>query len=376
MGKTVDINNELIAWAVSRAGYELQNFAEEFPRVIDWLEGTKKPTIPQLKKFANKVKLPFGYLFLDEPPEEILPIPYYRTLQGETSEIDLNVRDTILMLQKRQEWLREYYVESDYDQLEFVGKFDETASREDVIHDIRDTLELEKDWASSYPNWKDALKALSEKCEEQRIILVFNSIVGNNTHRPIPVEECRGFVLVDEYAPFMFINSGDTKAAQMFTLIHELAHIWIGESAAFDFRKMQPTDNQIETFCDQIAAEFLVPEDLFSEKWQDTRDFELLAKKFKVSPIVIGRRALDLKKITKEEFFQFYNDYMDQFFKEKESQEGGGNFYATLKYRLNPRFLAEVNRAAKEHKLLYRNAYDLTGLRSETYHNAIEELGV
>jgi len=174
----------------------------------------------------------------------------------------------------------------------------------------------------------------------------------------------------------MFINSADTKAAQMFTLIHELAHIWIGKSAAFDFRKLQPTDNQIETLCDQIAAEFLVPEDLFEQEWEQLQDFKLLAKKFKVSPIVIGRRALDLHKISRDTFFDFYNDYMDQFFKKKESQGGGGNFYATLKYRLNPRFLAEVNRAAKQNKLLYRNAYELTGLRSETYHNAIKELGV
>jgi Zn-dependent peptidase ImmA (M78 family) len=376
MSKPVEINNELITWAISRAGYELQNFAEKFPRVTDWLEGTKKPTIPQLKKFANKVKLPFGYLFLDRPPEETLPIPYYRTLQGETREIDLNVRDTILMLQKRQEWLQEYYIERDYDRLEFVGKFNETDTKEDIIRDIRDTLGLQKDWARNHANWQNALKALSQRCEEHRIILVFNSIVGNNTHRPIPVEECRGFVLVDEYAPFMFINSADTKAAQMFTLIHELAHIWIGKSAAFDFRKLQPTDNQIETLCDQIAAEFLVPEDLFEQEWQQLQDFKLLAKKFKVSPIVIGRRALDLHKISRDTFFDFYNDYMDQFFKKKESQGGGGNFYATLKYRLNPRFLAEVNRAAKQNKLLYRNAYELTGLRSETYHNAIKELGV
>lgn len=376
MRKTVEINNELIRWAISRAGYELQNFVKKFPRVVSWLEGKKNPTIPQLRDFANKVKLPFGYLFLDRPPEETLPIPYYRTLQGETSEVDLNVKDTILTLQQRQTWLKEYYIENGYNLLSFVGKFNDSTNKEKIIEDIRETLRLEEDWASSYSNWKYALKALSERCEELRIILVFNSIVGNNTHRPIAVEDCRGFVLVDEYAPFMFINSKDTKAAQMFTLIHELAHIWIGQSAAFDFRKLQPTNNEIEILCDQIAAELLVPEDLFNKKWNKVADFELLAKEFKVSPIVIGRRALDLQKIDEDQFFDFYNDYMDHFFRRKENQGSGGNFYATLKYRLNPRFLAEVNRAVKQNKLLYRNAYELTGLRSKTYHNAIEKLGL
>lgn len=88
----------------------------------------------------------------------------------------------------------------------------------------------------------------------------FNGVVENNSHRKISVYECRGFVLVDEMAPFMFINNADWKSAQMFSIVHELAHIWTGHSAGFDFRRLQPADDPIEKLCDQIAAEFLVPE--------------------------------------------------------------------------------------------------------------------
>ena len=364
----------MISWAISRAGFERNTFIKEkFPRVKDWLDDEKEPTIPQLRDFANKVNLPFGYLFLDNPPKEPLPIPFFRTLDGETREVSLSVRDTILTLQKRQQWLIEYYEKNDYEPLDFVGKYKHSKDVDAITNSIREVLGLTELWASDATNWENALNKLVQTIEEHRIIVTFNSVVGNNTHRKISVDECRGFVLVDEYAPFLFVNSADSKAAQMFTIIHELAHVWIGESAGFDFRNMQPTDNETERLCDSIAAEFLVPKKVFQEMWDGSQDYRSLAKKFKVSPIVIARRALDLGKITKDNFFDFYNSYMDGFYKKKEEGSSGGNFYATLRKRLNPRFIAEVHRATKENNLLYRDAYELTGLKSETYHKAIKE---
>jgi Zn-dependent peptidase ImmA (M78 family) len=104
--------------------------------------------------------------------------------------------------------------------------------------------------------WQEAQDHLIKHVEDKGIITVFNGVVENNTSRPIPVDECRGFVLVDEIAPFMFINNADYKSAQMFTIVHELAHIWTGHSAGFDFRKLQPADDPIEVLCDKVAAEF------------------------------------------------------------------------------------------------------------------------
>lgn len=93
--------------------------------------------------------------------------------------------------------------------------------------------------------------------------MVFNSVVENNNYRAITVDECRGFVIVNPYAPFMFVNAADGKAAQMFTITHELAHVWIGKSAGFDNDKLLPANDPIEILCDQVAAEFLVPETVF-----------------------------------------------------------------------------------------------------------------
>ena len=152
--------------------------------------------------------------------------------------------------------------------LPFVGKYNGINNVPAIVNDIRQTLELSENWASQLGTWEEAQNHLVETIEDKGIITVFNGVVENNGYRKIPVDECRGFVLVDDIAPFMFINNADSKSAQMFTIVHELAHIWTGHSAGFDFRKLQPADDPIEILCDQVAAEFLVPEKCIQPKME------------------------------------------------------------------------------------------------------------
>jgi Zn-dependent peptidase ImmA (M78 family) len=364
----ININVDMITWAIARAGYDLHEFISQFPKIQDWIENKKTPTLKQLEKFSHKVHIPFGYLFLANPPKEELPIPFFRTEKtGETS-VSLNVFDTILLIQRRQNWLKDYLIENDFEPKEFVGKFNVNSAVTEIVADIRNTLGLEENWAQNFATWEKALNYLTEVIEESGIYIIFNSVVENNTSRPIKVDECRGFILVDEMCPFMFINSADGKAAQLFTIIHELAHIWTGESAGFDFRQLQPASEPIEILCDKVAAEFLVPEDYFIKYWEKNPNIKAIARYFKVSPIVIARRALDLGKLSKAAFFAFYNDYISQLEFKKKNQSGGGDFYATAKKRISLSFAAHVNHAVKTNNLLYRDAFKLTGLKGDTYH--------
>lgn len=365
----IDINANIINWAISRAGYKHEDFALMYPYVQDWLSYKKKPTLKQLENFSNKVHLPFGYLFLEIPPQEQIPIPFFRTGNTNKDNVSINVYDTILLMQRRQQWLADYLKEVEYEELSFVGKFKNSFDYKKIVYDIRQTLGLDADWASTFQTWELALEELTKRIEEAGIIIMFNGIVENNTRRPILVDECRGFVLVDKFAPFMFINAADGKAAQMFTILHELAHIWTGNSAGFDFRQMLPANNPIEQLCDRVAAEFLVPEISFNRVWQERGDIRHLAKRFKVSPIVIARRALDLGHISKDDFFKFYNSYIDDLKFRKDNQSSGGNFYATQKKRLSLTFASYINQAVKENKLFYRDAYKMTGLKGDTYQN-------
>ncbi len=372
MKTEVNVNNNILTWAITRAGYDVPTFAAEkkFPRIFDWLEGKKKPTVKQLEEFSKKVYLPFGYLFLPQPPQEKVPIPFFRTNGNQADKISINVYDTILLLQQRQDWLKNYLKDNDFQPLPFVGKFSNSKDVKAIVADIRQTLQLPENWARDFKKMDDTINHLVEKIEDKGIIVTFNGVVENSNKRKIPVDECRGFVLVDEYAPFMFVNNSDFKSAQMFTIVHELAHIWTGHSAGFDFRRLQPANDPIEILCDKVAAEFLVPEQEFNEVWNHRpNNFAYTSRYFKVSEIVIARRALDTGKITRPQFFNFYEEYSNRELAKKESQGSGGDFYATTKKRISITFAIHVNQAVKSGKLLYRDAYKLTGLKGDTFEN-------
>jgi len=366
-------NRNNIEWAIQRANADLEELLIAFPKLNEWINEESDPTVKQLEKLTKRLHVPFGYMFSDELPEESLTFPFFRAGKEANAKVSLNVYHTIQILKDRQSWLTEYMEESNYEKLPFVGKYNLDSSVIEVVNDIRKTLNLQANWASKHPTWERTLDFISYKIEEVGIIVTFNGVVENNTRRKIEVSECRGFVLVNKLAPFLFINSADTKAAQMFTLIHELAHIWLGESAGFDLNRMIPANDPLELMCDKIAAEFLVPTDLLIKVFTTEQRIKTLSRIFKVSPIVIGRRLLDNQLMSKEDFFTFYNQYIELINKKKESQGSGGNFYATAKKRISLRFANYINNAVKENKLLYRDAYKLTSLKGDTYSRFMKE---
>jgi Zn-dependent peptidase ImmA (M78 family) len=374
MKAEIDVNPDMISWAITRAGFQLQDFLNNHPAVLKWLEKIKRPTVKQLEDFAKSVHIPFGYLFLNEPPSEVIPFPFFRTGKSAPSNhVSLNVYDTILILQRRQDWLIDYLMDNGHGPLAYIGKYTPDSSYLAIVADIRNTLRLDAEWAKNFKTHEDTLNHITERIEEAGIIVNFNGVVENNTHRPIPVEECRGFVLVNPFAPFMFVNAADAKAAQLFTIVHELAHVWLGESAGFNNEQLLPANDPVEKLCDLVAAEFLVPADSFIAIWKKQHDIIALSRYFKVSQLVIARRALDLGVFSKSDFFTFYNEFMERVRMKKEEQGPGGNFYATARKRISVSFASYVNQAVKQDKILYRDAYRITGLKGDTYNNFVTQ---
>jgi Zn-dependent peptidase ImmA (M78 family) len=336
----------------------------------EWLAGEEQPTLNQLEQFSKATATPLGFLFLKDPPTEALPIPNYRTASDKNvAEPSAELLDTIYMMQRRQAWLKEFLTEEGREPVPLVrsAKLGESATV--VAERLRKYLDLDADWASHQPTWSDALRTLRDELGRVGVVVVTNGIVGNNTHRPLKVSEFRGFVLVDDLAPFVFVNGADSKSAQMFTLAHELAHLAFGSSAIFDLEGLQPAPEPTERACNEVAAEFLVPTELLRKAWNsgDQHPFENLARRFKVSQLVIARRLLDLGLITRERFFAFYDAYIKQEHRQKQGDESGGNFYASTAQRIGERFANELLRALREGRVLYTEAYRLTGLSGKTF---------
>jgi len=345
---------------------------QRFPKLAEWLSGSGKPTLRQLEALAKATSTPLGYFFLLEPPEEHLSIPHFRTLDSaHPLRPSPDLLETVQEMERRQAWMREYLIEEGQEPLDFVRSAKQTTEPERIAEEMRRTVGLGKGWASDQPRWTDALRHLQSRIEAAGILVVVNGIVGNNTHRKLDPVEFRGFVLVDEYAPLVFVNGADGKAAQMFTLAHELAHIWFGSSAAFDLRELQPANDETERVCNRVAAEFLVPASQLCDFWPSVRQeperFQAIARHFKVSELVAVRRSMDLGLIARSEFQDFYRNYQEKERRAAAQGQEGGNFYATQNLRIGRRFAQVVIRAAREGKLLYRDAYQLTGLYGKTF---------
>ena len=355
--------------------------AARFPRLEQWVKGESQPTLKQIDAFARATHTPLGFLFLPEPPQEPLPIPDFRTVKQRPARPSADLLDTIYAMQRRQDWLREERLEGEAEPLEFVGNAhlgDEPAA---VGQEMRRALNLEEGWAGQVATWQEAVGELRRRIEGLGVLAVINGIVGNNTHRRLDVEEFRGFALADRHAPVVFVNGADAKSAQMFTLAHELAHVWLGSEGEglSGFEGLWPGDGRVERFCDLAAAEFLVPAEQLRELWRGVRDapdaFERVARHFKVSPIVTGRRALDLRLVSRDSFFDFYYAYTQGERKQAEAP-GGGDFYNNQNTRVGEVFATRVIRAAMGGRLSFKEAYDLTDLRGGAFQQYAKRLGI
>lgn len=379
----VPVNPELIQWARQRAHLAFDSLAGKFPKLAEWERGDAQPTFKQLESFANATHVPFGYLFLPEPPDIPMPISDFRTLDNQyIGSASPDLLDTIYAMQRRQAWLRETRLECEADPLDFVGSARLTDEPAAIGREMRRLLGMEDGWAASVRSWQEAIGALRTAIEELGVLAVISGVVGNNTHRTLNVEEFRGFALCDDYAPLIFVNGADAKSAQMFTLAHELAHLWLGDqgSGLSGFPGIFPHGNDIEVFCDAAAAEFLVAEAELRDYWpgvrRDPSPFETLAPRFKVSPIVIGRRAMDLRLVDRQWFFDFYEDYTRKEYRLKRASRSGGDFYNNQNARVGRLFAVQVIRAAKEGRIGFRDAYELTGLNGGAFQEYAQRLGM
>lgn len=368
----VAVTEAVLSWAIERSGIPFTGLQHRFPKLEEWRRGDAQPTLRQLENLAKATATPLGFLFLAQPPEERLPIPHFRTVrEASPQRPSANLLDTVHSMQRRQQWMREYLVEDGYEGPPFVGSAALTDEPADVAANIRHALDLTEEWAAQSPTWMDALRRLRNATEHAGILVVASGIVANNTRRKLDVGEFRGFVLVDQYVPLVFVNAADARAAQMFTLAHELAHVWFGTSAAFDLRELQAAPDTTEQICNRTAAEFLIPEAAMRDTWpsaqRDAEPFQVIARRFKVSVLVAARRALDLRLIRHAEFLDFYRAYVADERRTAARARDGGDFYATQTLRVGHRFARAVVRAVKEGRLLYREAYDLTGLHGRTF---------
>lgn len=373
------INPTLLRWARERAGLDVEGAAQgahvKPEQLQAWEAGESRPTFRQAQNLAQAFHAPFGYLFLPEPPAEPLPLPDLRTVGGApVPRPSLDLLDTIRIALQRQEWYLEYQKDHGLDPLPFVGRFDLDSSAAEVAANIRSVLNVEPE--EGQRTWDVYFRELIEAAERAGILVMRSGIVGNNTHRKLDVGEFRGFAISDARAPVVFINSADAPAARLFTLMHELAHLWVGRSAVSNVAPGNSRKEEI--FCNAVAGEFLAPREIFIAHWQSSRT-ELrvrvaeLARRFHVSGLVVMRRAFDLGLVDQQTYTEHYLATLAAF---RNQEGGGGNFYRTAGAKNSLRFSQAVVSEALSGRLLLREAGRLLGVQPNKIRQFAEQMGI
>ena len=335
----------LLRWARERAGLSVDALAKKMSvkpeRVTDW-EGNGELTFKQAEKLANITYTPFGYLYLPEPPQETLSIPDFRTLRNEEMrQPSSDLLDILDQAQQIQSWFRDELIARGEPPLHFVGSLSQETPIETAAARIREVINfaINRDART----WEDALKQQTEQIETTGVLVMRNGVVGLNNHRKLSVDEFRGFALTDDYAPLIFINSSDSKGAQMFTLAHELVHIWVGVSGVSNFDKTYADHNDVERFCNQVAAELLVPAAELRQAWAEAASQEdwlkPLTQRFKVSTLVVLRRLNDRELISSSPFQQRYQAEQEPLQASSSEKTGGGHYSRTQISRICSQFL-------------------------------------
>jgi len=376
----VDIKSELLTWARERAGLEAADLTHRFPKLAAWEEGTARPTLKQVEDFAKATHTPVGFLFLKEPPVEKIPIPDFRTIRNKRiARPSPDLLDMIYVCQQRQEWYRDFARGERISPLSFVGSASLQSSVESIAAIMRHALSFDVEQRRRIPTWTDALRLFIGQADEAGIMVMCSGVVLNNNYRPLDPEEFRGFALSDSVAPLVFINGSDTRAAQVFTLAHELAHIWLGQSAVSDAQASLVPDHEIERWCNNVAAELLVPLEILKHEYDSgsslRSELDRLARLFKVSSLVILRRIHDAGGLTKDEFWREYEKELELLL--AVSKSSGGNFYLTQAARVSKRFARALVISTLEGQTLHRDAFRMLGFtKFDTFQKLGRSLGV
>ncbi len=363
------ITGSVLEWARKRSGLTKEVLAEKVHatarQVTDWENEASSPPFPKAQQLAKILKIPFGFLFLPEPPKEELPLPDFRTLDRNykpTPDFITLLGDILV----KQDWYRDYIAEIGEPAPKFVGKFSVESKIGDVAANIRTVVGISQALRHSVRSWSEYLGALSRNAEDAGVLVMRSSIVGNSTKRKISADEVQGFAISDPRAPIVFVNSDDFKASQIFTLVHELAHIWIGQSAISNPDELQAGRDKIEAFCNRVAAQTLVPEEEFLKVW-DGNDADVaitrIARWFWVSTLVVLRRAHELERISDSKFQKLKARELE---KVTISASSGGDYYKNVVARMGGRLTYAVLGEIQQQRILLREASSLLDMKIPT----------
>jgi len=357
MADKADITPKVLKWARESARMSEETAAGKVPVTIEklkeWEEGTSQPTIKQAETLAKAYRRPFALFFLPEIPRDFQPLQDYRRKTAKA----LGTASVFIIreIQQKQSWIRDVFENNKEAKLPFVGKFSIKDNPIKVANDILSTLQI----TPSHYLTDNPIKEWINQAEAKGIFISRTSFI--HTRLKLDSEEIQGFTIADSYAPFVFVNSDDWNAPQLFTLVHEIAHIWIAESGVSNEiepeLKHKDKLHPVELFCNEVAANALIPtqviKNLDATIFNSAKEVFKNSKALGVSTFAFLVRAFHLQLISSDkyrklkteadkEFQTFLKQEEERKAKEKLKEKKGGPNPYLLRLNKNSRLFTQI----------------------------------
>lgn len=376
----VKINGAILKWArecvnlsIEEAVLKTKLKSLTNDDLLQFENGEKFPKINIAKNLAKIYGINLAVLYMPRIPKNIQPkINDFRQITNKLS------RNAVLLIRKlvsHQEWLKEYLVSNGYKELDFVGMISiKNTSVKETVKIIENKLNVQVNYnKDSKCNFNEIKKSLENK---NIFVSIANSHNGNVKSK-VEVQEIRGFAIADKIVPFIFINSSDSDNAKLFTLIHELVHILIGETGISNIYS-NDTKNKVEVYCNKVASELLIPDKVFIKYWEEYKEDNIekkilkLSKQFPSSQLAIIVKARSLKYIEEDIFNNFFDKFSNKKIIKNNNKKGGSDYYKTIDKLNTKKFANYVLEAYHDNEITLRDVYDLLSVKSNNLKKYID----
>ncbi|HRG07969.1 MAG TPA: XRE family transcriptional regulator [Cyclobacteriaceae bacterium] len=355
MADKANITPKVLKWARESARMTEEVAAAKVPisveKLKEWEDGVSLPTIRQAEILAKAYRRPFALFFLPDVPRDFQPLQDFRN--KDAKPLSTGSIFIIREIQQKQAWIRDVYEESRETPLSFVGRFNLQSNPISVANDILSTLQI---IPSKYSK-DNPINEWIDKAESKGVFISRTSFIHSKLK--LDSDELQGFSIADNYAPFVFVNSDDWNAPQLFTLVHELAHIWIAASGISNEIEPEPKHKDklhpIELFCNEVAANALMPLDIMrsfpNSIYESSNSIFKTSKELGISSFAFLYRALSLNLISVDKYRKLKRDADVEFKaflkreeekKEKQKLKKGGPDYYRLLVNKNSHLFTQV----------------------------------
>lgn len=388
---SINVKPAVLVWARESAGFDVDEAADKLrlsnsarssavDKLLAMEAGEKQPTRTQLNVFAKLYKRPLLTFYLAEPPKvgkrshDFRQTPEMRA-KRENAILDALLRD----VRVRQEMIRDILLDDDgFAESDFVGSANIADGVGNVVQAMSDELGFDfTDLSARKGGPDDLFKRLRIAAESVGIFVLVLSDLGS-WHTAIQANVFRGFAIADKIAPFVVINPKDAKSARSFTLMHELAHIWLGQTGVSGSLSTDAPTNKnakIERFCNDVAAEFLLPDRHFRNGLPDfdkadveaaRGTIDIIASRWSISEPMVAYSLQRRGELTADTYQTLRHEYQNRWLakvkRDKEKQKAGAPHPSVLKqYSLGHALVEVVYRTVRENNLPHTKAATLLG---------------